>query len=467
MLPTLGLCLTILGQGALPGNTALGEESQSERHRIAIRGRVVDDETGDPIESFTLESGRLKGQDPAETSWGGYRRSVPNSYTIVNGKAVPTGRNPLGEFADSLEVGEDGTGHRRWLRVVADGYEPRPVNDRPPEPTDAGKTIEVSVRLKRGRPLIGRVVDHVGRPAAGAKLVLIRPGGTRIRVGDDVIGEGSDTGLLDPAVTRAVADEQGRFRITGVGDARALGVSAPTLHFWTVPIPAPGEELTVRLPEPATLRIPYAIDGDAPETAFWLHLKPPEDLAERLWIARNLVVANRGEAVLRDATPGEYTLWRIKTLTIGDHRWRTSVEHRALMVESGHTAVVDFVRSGGGPIAGAVSGPEGEGARMIFVGIEPVSAAAPAGVSPRFPLRMLDIVACGEGGQFQTARIPPGVYVAHAASYRTGPRYEPFGTFNDAPDFIGSTPVTVPPDGSPPTVRIVLVGRQQQSRPAK
>ena len=108
---------------------------------------MVDDETGDPIESFTLESGRVKGQDPAETSWGGSIRSVPNSYTIVNGKAVPTGRNPHGEFADSLEVGEDGTRAGAWLRVLADGYEPRPVTDRPPGPTDVGKTIEVTVRL--------------------------------------------------------------------------------------------------------------------------------------------------------------------------------------------------------------------------------------------------------------------------------------------------------------------------------
>jgi hypothetical protein len=467
MLPTLGLYLTILWPGALPGSTDLGEEVQSERPGVAIRGRVVDDETGHPIESFTLEYGRLQGQDPAEIAWGGQSRSVPNEYTIVNGKTVLTGRNPLGEFADSLEVGEDGTGHRRWLRVVADGYEPRPVTDRPPEPTDAGKTIEVTVRLRRGRPLFGRVVDHAGRPAAGAKLCLIRPSGGRVRVVDEVIGEGSDTGILDPAVTRTVADEQGRFRITGVGGARALGVSAPTLHFWTVPIPAPGEELTVRLPEPATLRFPYDIDGDAPETAFWLHVKPPEDLAERLWVTRNVVVANRGEAILHDATPGEYTLWRSKTLTVGQRRWRTPVEHRALIAESGHTTVVDFVRSGGGPIAGAVSGPEGGGARMIFVGIEPVRDDTPAFESPRFPLRLLDIVACGEGGRFQTAGIPPGRYVAHAVGYRTGPRYEPFGIFNDAPDFIGSTPVTVPPDGNPPAVRIVLASRKQQSQPAK
>ena len=454
MLPTLGLCLAILGQGVQPDNIAPGEKSQPERNRLTLKGFVVDDETGDPIKSFTLEHGRVKGQDRAEISWGGSSRSVPNSYRIINGKAFPVESPPFGEFADSLQIGGE---ESQWMRIVADGYEPHPVTDRPPGPMDAGKTIEVTVRLKRGRPLVGRVLDHTGRPAAGAKLFLIRPGGMTIRVVDDIIGQGSETGLLDPAVTRAVADEQGRFHLTGVGDATAIGVSAASVHFWSAPIPPPGEEPTVRLPEPAKIRIPYAIDGDAPESAFWLRLKPPEHLAERLWVTRNLIVANREEVVLNDATPGEYTLWRIKTLTFGDHRWRTSVEHRILVVEAGHAVAADFARRGGGPIAGAVSGPEGGEARMIFAGVEAVGAPAAAGGRPRSPLRMLDMVACGEGGRFRTAQIPPGAYIVHAAGYRTRPRYQPFGTFNDSPDFIGSVPVTVPPDGNPPEVSIKLI----------
>jgi len=454
MLRTLGLCLAILGQAALPGSTALGQQPQSERNRVWIQAHVVDDETGDPIESFTLQSGQVKGQDPVETSWRSIR-DVPNGYTMVNGKAV-LHRNPHGEFSHSVEVGVVGSPERGWLRVVANGYEPQPVTDRPLDLADAGKTIEVTVRLRRGRPLIGRVVDHAGRPAAGAKLFLIQPGDKNLRVVDDVVGEGFATGLHDPSVTWVVADEQGRFRITGVGDATTLGVSAPTLHFGTAPIPARGEEMMVRLREPGTLRIPYAIDGDAPETAFWLALKLPKDLDDRLSVTRNLVVANHGEAVLRDATPGEYTLWRSKTLTIGDRSWRTSIEHRTLIVEPGQTAVVDFTRLGGKPIAGEVSGPEGGGALMLFVGIEPVRPLAPAGELPKFPLEKLDVVACGEGGRFQTAHMPPGAYVVHAEGYRSGPRYEPFGMMNNAPDFVGSTPVTVPPDGNPPKVKIQL-----------
>jgi hypothetical protein len=466
MLPTLGLCLTLLWQGALTGCTAIATESQFESNRIAIRGRVVDDETGEPIESFTLEWGRVKGQDPAEASWGGSRRSVPGTYTIVDGKAIPTGRNPLGEFADSLAVGVDGTQHRGWLRVVADGYEPRPVTDRPPEPTDGGKAIEVTVRLKRGRPLIGRVLDHTGRPAAGAKLFLIRPSGGTVRVVDDTIGEGSDTGLLDPAVTRTVADEKGRFRITGVGDATAIGVSASTLHLWTVPIP-PGEEPTIRLPEPATIRLPYAIDGDEAEAAFQLLFLYPKHPNSRLWGWRNLRVANGGEIVLRDATPGEAVLFRMKMLTHGDYRGRVSVERRTITVTPGGAVVVDFARERGARIEGEASGPEGEQSRMIFVGIEPVDASVPADGSPGSPRQLLDIVACGEDGRFRTARIPPGEYVAHAVGYRTQPRYGPFVPGIELFDFSGSARVTVPPDGDPPAVRIVVAGPKRQIGPAK
>ena len=480
---TLAMLGTALGLGALPvdDNPAPGQwqpaaaaakaavdlpkgvlpeavpPPRRDRAIVSIRGRVVDDETGAPIESFSLQKGRVAAGDPSKVSWQ-YPRQIPNVYTIVDGRAVPD-PNPRGEFEEYLDL--RGVEEDPWdrIRVLADGFEPEPVTERPFSPADVGKAIEVTVRLRRGRSLVGVVVDHAGRPAAGAGLCLLRPGLGTIRIVDDVIGEGSDTGLLDPSVTRAVADERGRFRITGVGDVRTIGVSAPTLHFWTATIPTPGEELTIRLPEPATLRIPYAIDGDAPEASIWLHLKQPEDLDRTLSVTRNLTVRNGDELVLRDLTPGEYTLWRRKTLPVGEHSQRTSVEHRDITVGAGETAVVDFVREQGSPIAGAVSGPRGGGPRMIFVGIEPAAPPAPA-EGLWFPRRFLDIVACDAGGRFRTALIPPGDYVAHAAGYRNGPRYEPFGMLNDAPDFIGLVPVTVPPDGNPPEVRIMLDDRR-------
>ncbi|CAN5842492.1 hypothetical protein BH23PLA1_BH23PLA1_05120 [soil metagenome] len=429
-------------------------EHQAEPKGVTIRGLVVDDETGAPVEFFGLQRGRVDDDDPSKLNWGESVQEVPNSHMRIDGKAIRT-PNPQGEFSNYVSPGKDRTVRGVWLRVLADGYEPRPVTDRPFDVSDAGKTIELTVRLRRGEPLVGQVVDHLGRPAAGAKLFLIRPNGGRVQIVDDVVGEGSDTGLLDPTVTRALADGQGRFRITGLGDAIAVGVSAPRLHFWTVPVPEAGEELTIRLPEPATLRIPYAIEGDAVESEFRLGPKTTEELRGRLGVLRNVQVVNGEEAVLRDVTPGEYGLHRSKTLTIGEYRQRVSVDHQTFTVESGRENVVDFVRHRGERISGAVIEDLKGEAGMMFVGIEAVND--PQEPLPLGALRLLDIVACDKNARFRTARIPPGDYVVHVVGYRGRPRYGPFITpLIEAVDFRGSAPVTVPAVGKPPEVCIVL-----------
>ncbi len=462
MLPGRWFGLAIACLVLAPETTASWQESPPGQGRVVIRGIVVDDETGEPIESFTLEHGRVKGQDVAGAVWGGQSRTVPNSYTIVDGKAIPTRHTPAGEFDESLEI-EDVPGRgQAWCRILADGYEPQPITEKPPVAADADTKIDVTVRLKRGRPLVGRVVDHEGRPSAGAKLFLIRPTGMNIRIVDDVIGEGSDTGLVDPSVTRAVADEQGRFRITGVGDAKALGISATSVHYATVPIPQ-GDEPTIRLPEPATLRIPYAIEGDEAEADIQLIQVGEKG---RVWVVRKVRVPNGGEVVLRDASPGPSTLWKRKLLVHDDYRQKVGVEHRKLTLAPGEVAVASYVRERGHPIQGKVSELELGEARMMFVAIEPV--VPPEGKPPGLGIPLiLDIVACDADGRFRTARIPPGEYAVRAVGYRHQPRYGPFSGFMEASDFSGSGTVVVPEDGKPPEVRLKLDARRLEIDPAR
>lgn len=425
---------------------------QQEASPVTIRGHVVDAETGKPIEYFALQKGRKDAVDPSRIDWQHPR--IPVSFRVVNGTSLPD-RNPDGEFSEYVRPGEGDRDRWDCFRVLADGYEPELALDGAPKPADAGKTIHVTVRLRRGRTLDGRVVDHAGRPAAGAWLCLIRPGEGSLRVADGVVGEWHDYGLLDPSVTHALTDDQGRFRILGVGDATLVGISAPTLHFWIVPVPPPGEELAIQLPEPATLRIPYAIAGDAPETHVWLSLNRPEDLQRRLSVTRNFRIANGGEAILRDVPAGEYTLWRSKMLPVEGHPCKTSIEYRKLTLGPGETVEVSFVREGK-PVSGTVILPPQGAIRMRFVAIRPAGDFEPGW----FFKRWLDIVACDAEGRFRIAHVPPGEYVVHAAGYRDRPRYEPFGTFNDGPYVTGSAPVTVPPDGNPPEVRITLEDRR-------
>jgi hypothetical protein len=413
---------SILGLVLAGGAGATAQEEQPNAI-VHIEGRAVDAETGAPIEHFALQRGRVDRADPSKIAWG-FPRIVPNSHTVRDGQPTYS-PNPKGEFSDFARLMPGDQDHWDRLRVLADGYEPAMVLDRPPGPADAGRTLVVTVRLNRGKALVGRVLDHAGQPAVGARLALLRPGRGTFRVVDDALGEGSDTGLLDPAITRAVADAEGRFRLPGVGDATHVVVMAPTLHAAVVAVPPAGEPVAIRLPAPTALRIPYAVAGDAPEALLWFAWTGPKDLGNRLGITRNVTVPNGGEAVLRDVPSGEYTLWRRKLLPVGGHPRPVSVEHRTLHVAAGDVTEVAYVRKGP-RIAGTVLLPEGGVVRSLYVGIEPVGQPAPN----IFQEQWLDIVACDEAGRFRTAAIPPGDYVVHAAGYKGQPRYEPFGRFN-------------------------------------
>ena len=446
-LPGLAVVLTAGGAALAQESPQPDRQGTSEPRLVKIRGRVVDDETGEPIERFSLQHGQADARDPAGVAWMIFRQ---------------VHRDPGGEFRSYVDLGR-GEGDRNRkdrLRVLADGYDPAPVGDPPFGPADVGKTIEVTIRLRRGRSLVGTVVDHAGRPSLGAKLFLIRGSGGHVRVVDDAIGQGGDPDPLDPSVTRAVADEQGRFRFTGVGDARRIGLSAPTLHYWTVPVPPPGEELAIRLPEPATLRIPFALDGDRHDAHVWMKLTLPENQERHASVTRNIEVTNGGEAVLRDVTPGEYTLWRSTVLPVGDRLVKTPLEMRTLDVEAGEAAVVSFAYEGAAPLSGAVSVLPPEAADLLYVAIEPLPRPVPDPERLYFPpTRYIDMVACGEGGRFRTAHLPPGDYVVHVAGYKGRPGFHPFGMIQDAPHITGSTPATVPPNGDPPEVQIMIEDR--------
>ena len=438
-----------------------------EQTYTRIKGQVLDDETGEPIPYFVLEARRGAAPDGTNPTWRGPIMTMPNSYTHKGGLAIPT-PNPTGRFDHYPRILVPDEPDELWIRVVADGYEPRTIADRPFVPDDIGKTIELTVRLSRGRQIVGRVVDHAGNPSAGAKLFLIRPSSS-ITVNDDVMGEGSDRGLLDPGVTRTVADAQGRFRLPGIGDARAIGISAPTLYFTLVHIPPEGEEPTFRLAEPSALRIPYDIEGDLPEAEFQVLFKfPPDPLVgvgpqvpfPRLRVRRNPKVSNGKEIVMRDMPTGEYYLFRLKLLTRGDYSQRVTVESRDISVERGRVTIADFARPRGRRIAGQVLGPVGDKSRMSFVGIEPANAFDGR-------QRMMDVVPCDDEGRFLTCRIPPGAYVARVVGYRTRPRYGPFVLGIEVFDFQGSTPITVPADADPPEVRIELMNPRREPPPVK
>ncbi len=117
---------------------------------VEVFGKVVDAETGKPVEAFITQAGKFDPKDPKNVTWG-----------------FSETRNTSGGFSATIKWNEGWT-----ARILADGYVPQPVlSEAPP----AGKDrIETVIRLKKGRIVRGRVLDHLGKPVKDASVFAVR-----------------------------------------------------------------------------------------------------------------------------------------------------------------------------------------------------------------------------------------------------------------------------------------------------
>jgi hypothetical protein len=146
------------------------------REGTPVSGRVVDEETGEPVEGATL-----------------WINNSPLRFPVVSG--------PDGTFSFRAVPGHfyiatvDPPLHRGALRLLQrEVTSPLEVGE---EPIDLSDIV-----LSRGRCITGRVVDQEGRPAAGAF----------------VFGSGQVPGgrIFRTLTVAAVADERGEYRIAGI-----------------------------------------------------------------------------------------------------------------------------------------------------------------------------------------------------------------------------------------------------------
>ena len=175
-----------------------------EAKPIMLAGRVVDDTTGKPVDRFILRNGYVDDKNPDKLPWG---------YT--EDRIVSSGGD--GQFRKQLQCGAN------WQTlVVAPGYLPQPIFDKPSPPST--KTIEnLVVRLKRGGSVAGRVLNHDGTPAAGATVFLISAESSPwIRDGKAwrwLMESMNDKPKLveEEMANRTIADAEGRFTLYGIG----------------------------------------------------------------------------------------------------------------------------------------------------------------------------------------------------------------------------------------------------------
>ena len=163
---------------------------------VEVFGKVVDAETGKPVEAFITQAGKFDPKDPKNVTWG-----------------FSETRNTSGGFSATIQWNEGWT-----ARILADGYVPQPVlSEAPP----AGKDrIETVIRLKKGRTVRGRVLDHLGKPVKDASVFAVRAIGLTLAGGRAV---NSFDGEEDRTVRGAKTDSEGRFR---AGSQRCRGTGA-------------------------------------------------------------------------------------------------------------------------------------------------------------------------------------------------------------------------------------------------
>ena len=426
---------------------------------VEVFGKVVDAETGKPVEAFITQAGKFDPQDPKNVTWG-----------------FSETRDSSGRFRATIRWNEGWT-----ARILADGYLPQPVlSEAPP----AGKDrIETVIRLKKGRTVRGRVLDHLGKPVKDASLFAVRPNGMTLAGGRAV---NSFDGEEDRTVRGAKTDSEGRFELAvGVapgqgrpaGDppasaaAPGLAVSSPAIDAWPVPLPEGDAEAVIRLPPPARVEIRYDIEGsDEVASVFVQSVMHGVDTWKGFEIIRHLSIRNQGRIELTSLPPGRYQFARSRMIRHGNIGHGYFLDRQFVEVVSDKTTSVSFVRATGTRLTGSVEWDEGTKLTGVILSVRKAASPDDAPNERRFPdlfdARLLRVSGnggaqekpeiVGNRGLFLTERIPPGTYEVHAEGYAPLTAEQERFTGIVGPTLTAQSTVTIPESGVVPSLKLKL-----------
>ncbi len=399
-----------------------GEEPVVERTEVpiktTIRGTVVDDATGQPIGPITVQGGKFNLDNPSEVTWG-YTESRSSRK---NGQFRATVRWPEGWTA----------------RIIADGYIPQPVLTKAPLPGQ--DVIELVIRLKRGKLVKGRVLDHEGEPVQGAAVFAIGPTGLNLAGGKAWDSE-DENRRAKPVYT----DEAGRFELHA-GDATRLAVSCTTLDAWPLKIPKDGDAI-VRLPAPATFRIQYNIEGADAEAVIGYqllnHVMPGFKGLESM---HSHAIKNGGQLDLTAMTPCKYQIWRQQRHRIGEFGTGAMLDRQFFEIRPGETKTIRFVREKGSPLRGKVTGPEGTKLSGVVVSINSLDRWKDPFDGHQWDTTFASTKAATDGS-FTTERIAPGRYLLTAEGYVPLTPQQRYSTGLITPTYTAQMTIDVPESG--------------------
>jgi beta-lactamase regulating signal transducer with metallopeptidase domain/WD40 repeat protein len=348
-----------------------------------VRGKVVDDATGEPIGKLIIQGGKFEPADPKNVTWG---------YSEGRSSARD------GSFSTTIQWGEGWT-----ARILADGYIPQPVITLAP-PSDKDE-VDVLIRLKQGPRVRGVVLDHAGRPMKDAAVFAIGPTGLNLAGGNSADNESQGVRT----------DSEGRFEIMA-GAATSLAISQAAFDAWPAVIPTKGD-VTVRLPEPARINLELNIDGaDKESEIFYQLLTQDRPEFKGLRIEREVQMANPSTLSLPALPPGRYQLSRNVMTNLGEIGFGSMLDRQFFELKAGETKTIDFVREKGARVRGKVTWPTNVELMGTVISVQ--SEKAQKGPFDEHEWRTTYASqAAAKDGEFHTERILPGKYILVAEAY--------------------------------------------------
>jgi hypothetical protein len=453
-------CLWSTGVQSQPPGGTKNDRPAAPPQSVHVFGKVVDAETGKPVEAFITQAGKFDPKDPKNVTWG-----------------FSETHNTSGGFSATIQWNEGWT-----ARILADGFVPQPVlSEAPP----AGKErIEKVIRLKKGRIVRGRVVDHLGKPVKDASVFAVRSNGMTLAGGRAV---NSFDGKDDRTVRGAKTDSEGRFELAlsiAAGQGRRAGdppasagatpdlaISSPALDAWPVPLPKGDAEVIIRLPSTTRVEIRYDIKGSDEEASVFVQsVMHNVDAWKGFEIIRHIPIRNQGRVELTSLPPGRYQFARSRMIRHGNIGHGHFLDRQFVEVVSDKTTPISFVRTTGTRLAGSVEWDEGTKLTGVILSVRKVASPEDPPSERHFPhlfdVRLLRVSSndgpqekpeiVGNRGLFLTERIPPGTYEVHAEGYALLTPEQERRTGIVRPTLTAQSTVTVPESGAVPSLKLGL-----------
>lgn len=429
-----------LPTAALP--LSFAEEAEPKQDlRIKVKGQVVDDKTGEPITQMMIQAGRIDPADPKKITWG-YSERRTSSKT--------------GRFSYTVNWSDGWT-----ARVVVDGYEPQPIITKPPAPgIDA---VDVVLRMKPGKPIRGRIIDHEGRPVTGANVFAISPRGLNLYEGQ---AHDRYMNRVDPRAKSVATDKEGRFELSS-GGSTSLAVSSKSLDAWAAQLdPKSEDELLIKLPAPTKLTITLDIEGaDAETEIFYQLLTHMMDGFDKVQSTRTLTVKNGESFELTSLPPGKYQFCRQRMHRYDNVGNGAMIDRTFIELKAGESQELKFVRKKANRISGVVTWPKDAKLAGVILSVKSLeSIPDPWGghsytttfdsklIAGKAQVNLIE----GKSVEFKTEALVPGKYQVEVIAYTPMTPAEMRLSGIRRPDYTTSQTVTVTESSGPNMVVIKL-----------